>query len=423
MMENNFILDTNVVFNLSKFAEDIENKDVNGLICKMKQNASETIISKIKMLKSMKKELNFPITSYSLNNQKIKGIKDFFEKYKDNNLIKNLDNIDLSKEPFVNNDYQTILDTFNFDSNKISYVDLYNCHRNFNNYLKDKKDPIIIQNDGKSLTNLRAYTIKLNKYLADYSNFIKTNENVKTIMVANELIKEEKQFYITPTILKEVENHIDNEENSNRVKDHLFPDKDIKTILKSTNFIKTNDKFNNHVKDLKDKLIDGKAVSGKPNSDKLLADATISAEANILGIIPLTFNEQDFTIDKSITNASGQGYCERKMKMINVLINHTDYTTNALPCSVDDFFKSRGVIERKPIRVIAVRNEKGNYEILENSADEKFPNTKEIVLKNESNFERVEVNEKQVSTQRNSFEFKNAYKLKNKQENEIEREM
>lgn len=417
MMENNFILDTNVVLNLSKFADYIENKDVNGLISKTKQNAGEAITAKIKMLKSMKKELVSPITPPRANDQNIKGVKDFFEKYKDNNLIKNLDNIDLSKEPFVNNDYQEILSKFNFDSNKISYVDLINCHNKYKGYLNYNENSI-------------EDPIKYVKYInenADYHDnsklFFDSNENVKTIIVANELIKEEKQFYITPTILKEVENHIDNEENSNRVKDHLFPDKDIKTILKSTNHIKTNDEFNNQVDELKSKLIDGKAVSGKPNSDKLLADATISAEANILGIIPLTFNEQDFTIDKSITNAGGQGYSERKMRMVNVLINHTDYTTNALPCSVDDFFKSRGIIEKQPIRVIAVRNEKGNYEILVKKSDLKSSDIKKIALNSESNFERVKVNEKQISTQRNSFEFKNAYKLKNKQENEIEREM
>lgn len=416
-MENNFILDTNVVLNLSKFADDIENKDVNGLISKTKQNAGEAITAKIKMLKSMKKELVLPIAPHRANDQNIKGVRDFFEKYKDNNLIKNLDNIDLSKEPFANNDYQAILNKFNFDSNKISYVDLINCHNKYKGYLNYNENSI---EDPK---NYVKYINENADYHYNSKLFFDSNENVKTIMVANELIKEEKQFYITPTILKEIENHIDNEENSNRVREHLFPDKDIKTILKSTNHIKTNDEFNNQVDELKSKLIEGKAVSGKPNSDRLLADATISAEANILGIIPLTFNEQDFTIDKSITNAGGQGYSKRKMKMINVLINYTDYTTNALPCSVDDFFKSRGVIEREPIRVIVVRNEKGNYEILENSADEKFPNAKEIVLKNESNFERVKVNEKQISTQRNSFEFKNAYKLKNKQEIEIEREM
>lgn len=142
-----------------------------------------------------------------------------------------------------------------------------------------------------------------------------------------------------------------------------------------------------------------------------------------MGIIPLTFNEQDFTIDKSITNASGQGYGERKMKMINVLINYSDYTTDALPCSVDDFFKSRGVIEKQPIRFIAVRNEKGEYEVLVKKSDLKSSDIKKIALNSESNFERVKVNEKQISTQRNSFEFKNAYKLRNKQENKIEREM
>lgn len=263
-MENNFILDTNVILNLTNFADDIRNKNLNTLRDTAKQNASKAITAKIKMLKSMKKELVSPITPPRANDQNIKGVRDFFEKYKDNNLIKNLDNIDLSKEPFKNNDYQKILNNFNVDANKISYVELNNCHSHFCGFFRST---------GRIFANLTEpnRTIKLTElrflkddYMNNHNTFINANENVKTLMIVNEIIKDEKQFFITPAILTEVENHINNADNSWMKSDKLYDEKKIREVLKNLNFINTeNRKFQNYKNQLKNDFKENKAITEK----------------------------------------------------------------------------------------------------------------------------------------------------------------
>lgn len=281
------------------------------------------------------------------NEEKIKGFEEKILNTMGPEFLKKHPNLSFEEKLEFYKDYATSLKTFaknkfeNYEKNAqgIFYAGGKEFRREIseqekNNFLN--KAQCFIQMYNSIPENLDCYKDSREDYKLLINNY-----NMGLIYKA--ALEGKYEFYISPTVYAEIQNHTD-EKDSESVKGNIkFNQSKIDSLLKRCTFLsmynkEIRDEVNKIAKEFRTKQNSStKEMAPDINSLGLYGDSMIMAEASLAGIILITLNKKDFILDKSVKQNN-----DNIRKHISLVESqNAPITTDALPFSPTELLEGK----------------------------------------------------------------------------------